>query len=459
MMQRTPNRRGGYSLRTLSAGVMSAAIVLAGCQAPQGTASGKAGSKQEDIADLVNRLHKQNQAQMQTQFYFMQNQIATLQASVNQLQSQLALAQREGTAPAAVASASAQPETPMPAAAKKAGADAPATSAPATPATPVAPANTSAPAPAAAALELTVDPALPAYVAAEKVSGRLRSVGSDTMDRVMQGWGEAFITHHDQLRVFSEGKGSSTAVPSLAEGVSDIGPMSRPIKEDEIKLINSRFGYDPTQLRVAVDALAIYVHPSNPVVKRGLTLAEIDAIFSSTRSRGLGKEITRWGDLGLTGEWADRPIILYGRNKVSGTASFFREEALKKGDFRPEVQELVGSEALVSNIAANPAAVGYSGIGYRTPSVAIVPIRVTDEAPLYMPDPEPAYHGQYPLARYLYLTIAVKPGSPLPPVLREFLTFVYSAEAQKIVAKDGYYPLAADIAAKELAKVGLTRNP
>ena len=302
---------------------------------------------------------------------------------------------------------------------------------------------------------LSLDPKLPDYVPQDKLTGRLRSVGSDTMDRLTQLWSDDFTKLHPQLRVFHEGKGSSNAPPALAEGLADVGPMSRPIKEDEVKMLNTRFGFNPTQVRVAVDALAVYVHPSNPIAQRGLTLAELDAIFSSNRKRGHPKDISTWGDLGLTGEWADRPVIVFSRNKASGTYGFFRDEALKKGDFKTTNREMVGSEAVVAGVAENPGAIGYSGIAYKNDKVFVAPLRVKDGAEAFLPEPEFAYSGQYPLARGLYLTFAVKPGAPLKALHRELVRYVFSRQGQQQVLHDGYFPLDAKAAADELAKLGL----
>jgi phosphate transport system substrate-binding protein len=302
---------------------------------------------------------------------------------------------------------------------------------------------------------LAVDAKLPDYAAQEKLTGRLRSVGSDTMDRLTQLWSDEFTKTHPGLRVFHEGKGSSNAPPALAEGLADVGPMSRPIKEDEVKMLNTRFGFNPTQVRVAVDALAIYVHPSNPIAQRGLTLAELDAIYSSNRKRGHPKDIATWGDLGLTGEWANRPVIVFSRNKASGTYGFFRDEALKKGDFKTTNREMVGSEAVVAGVAENPGAIGYSGIAYKNDKVFVAPLRAKEGAEAFLPEPEFAYSGQYPLARGLYLTLAVKPGTTLKPLHREFLRYVFSRQGQQQVAHDGYFPLDAKAAADELAKLGL----
>jgi len=310
-------------------------------------------------------------------------------------------------------------------------------------------------APAPEADPLAIDPALPDYKPQTKLTGRLRSVGSDTMDKVMEYWGEEFATYHN-IRLFHEGKGSSSAPPALSEGLSDVGPMSRSIKETEITLINQKFGYNPTQLITAIDALAVYVHPTNPLVQRGVTLPELDAIYSSTRKLGYPRDAKTWGDIGLTGNWGSRPIEVYSRNKVSGTYGYFNKVALGKGDYKTTNREMVGSAQVVAGVEASPYAIGYSGIGYKTPGVAVVPIAKGPGQPAYLPEPKHAYSGDYPIARPLFITIVNKPGTPLSDLHREFIRYVFSKQGQEQIKRDGFFPIDAGVAREELRKVGIT---
>ncbi|MDP0500484.1 MAG: phosphate ABC transporter substrate-binding protein [Verrucomicrobiota bacterium JB022] len=349
--------------------------------------------------------------------------------------------------------------------------DGPATSTPAraTPASqtgttprpaPIAPAPTPAPAPvtpppAPAPAAEAPKPMLPSYQPQVAVSGRLRSVGSDTMDKMMELWEGLFRQYHRRLNVLHQGRGSSTAIPALMEGSAEVGPMSRELKQDEIAAFQQRYGYPPTQIRVALDALGIYVHPSNPIAQRGLTLAELDAIFSSTRARGHGEAITTWGQLGLTGEWANAPINPYGRNNASGTYGFFRDEALQRGEYRPGVREQVGSAEVVDAVGNDRYGIGYSGIGYRTPAVATVPLKANAASRAYQPTEEDAASGNYALARFLNLALNIAPNTPPSDLQREFVTFILSREGQQLVTQDGYYPLTPKQAAEQLAKLGL----
>lgn len=294
---------------------------------------------------------------------------------------------------------------------------------------------------------------LRAYEAEETLSQRLTSTGSDTMDDLMAEWEEVFKRYHPNIRVSHSGQGSSTAIPALLDG-ADFGPMSREIRQSEINDFISRFGHPPVQLPVALDALAVYVNPNNPILEEGLTIAEIDAIFSSTRNQGYADEVRTWGDLGLRGRYANQPIRVYGRNAASGTFAFFRENVLDGGDFRDSYTALASSEAVVEAVARDPFGIGYSGIGYKTDDVATVD--VAEAGGRYVEaNGENALSGNYPLARFLYLTINHDPRSDSVNVLhREFMRFVYSPEGQRIVLDNGYYPVNRIIADQALGALG-----
>ena len=227
----------------------------------------------------------------------------------------------------------------------------------------------------ASAQQVKVDPAIAAYQKTSGVSGNINSVGSDTMNNMMALWGEMFLKMYPNVKIQVEGKGSSTAPPALISGTAQFGPMSRAMRATEIDQFEAKFGYKPTQIRTSYDALAVYVHKDNPIEK--LTLAQVDAIFSKTRKRG-GKAVTTWGQLGLTGDWANRPISLYGRNSASGTYGFFKEHSLKNGDFKDTVKEQPGSASVVQGVTEDRFGIGYSGIGYRTSGVKAVALAEAD---------------------------------------------------------------------------------
>ncbi len=302
---------------------------------------------------------------------------------------------------------------------------------------------------------VVVDPALPDYQPRAKVTGKIKSIGSDTMNNEMALWAEGFRGYHPQVKVEVEGKGSSTAPPALIAGTSTFGPMSRKMKSKEVDAFEKKFGYKPVQLRTSIDMLAVYVNKDNPIA--GLTLQQVDAIFSKTRKGGYPSDIRTWGDLGLTGEWKDKPIAIYGRNSASGTYGYFKKHALFKGDYKDEVKEQPGSSSVVQGVASDRYGIGYSGIGYKTSDVKVVPLAAEAGADVayVTAAPEHAYSGEYPLARFLYLTVNYKPGSELDNLRAEFLRFVFSKQGQEVVIKDGYLPVPAAVAASELKVVGV----
>ncbi|HXV14474.1 MAG TPA: PstS family phosphate ABC transporter substrate-binding protein, partial [Candidatus Krumholzibacteria bacterium] len=243
------------------------------------------------------------------------------------------------------------------------------------------------------------------------------------------------------------------APPALIAGTATFGPMSREMKNQEIDEFEAKYGYKPTGLRTSIDMLAVYVHKDNPI--ESLTMQQIDAMFSKTRKGGHKEDITTWGQLGLTGEWANKPISLYGRNSASGTYGYFKEHALFKGDYKDGVKEQPGSSSVVQGVASDRYGIGYSGIGYKTADVKAVPIKADAGSEAIPATPEFAYTGKYPLARFLYVYVNHKPGSELDPLRREFIRFMFSKQGQESVVKDGYYPLNSKIAGEELAKLGI----
>lgn len=302
--------------------------------------------------------------------------------------------------------------------------------------------------PALAAVEAD----LPSYQPATGVAGNLSSIGSDSLNNLMTFWAEAFRQRHPAVNVQVQGAGSSTAPPALVQGTANFGPMSRPMKENEIQAFLHRHGYKPTAVPVAIDALAVFVNQDNPLP--GLSLAQLDAAFSTTRLCGHAGPVATWGDIGLTGSWTGRDIQLFGRNSVSGTYGYFKEHALCKGDFKPGVNEQPGSASVVQSVSASLNGLGYSGLGYRTASVRVVPVQGRD-GHFYDATAADALAGRYPLARPLLVYVNKHPHRPLPPLEAAFLRFVLSREGQEIVEKDGYIPLPAAEAGKIRQLLGL----
>ena len=298
---------------------------------------------------------------------------------------------------------------------------------------------------------LSVDKALPAYQKVSGVSGSLSSIGSDTMNNLMTYWAETFRKMYPNVRPMIEGKGSGTAPTALQQGTAQFGPMSREMRQAEIDAFEAKFRYKPTELKTSYDALAVYVHKDNPLAK--LTLAQVEAIFSKSRKRGYKEDIRTWGQLGLTGEWASRPISLYGRNAASGTYGFFKEKAMLNGDYKTTVKEQPGSSSVVQGVENDRYGIGYSGIGYKTTGVKVVPVALADAGPFSDGSYADVASGKYALSRFLLLYVNKAPGKPLDPLVAEFVKLIFSREGQEAVVKDGYYPLSAAQAQAELAKI------
>ena len=309
--------------------------------------------------------------------------------------------------------------------------------------------NAQSAAPAAAEV-VTVDAKLPGYAVTSGVSGNLNSVGSDTLNNLMTFWSEGFKAKYPNVNIQVEGKGSGTAPVALTSGAAQLGPMSREMKSSEAAGFAAKFGHKPTKIAVAIDSLAVFVHKDNPV--SGLSMSQIDGIFSSTRKRG-GQDLATWGDAKLTGAFAGKTISVFGRNSASGTYGFFKETALKNGDYKSSVKEQPGSSSVVQGVASELGAIGYSGIGYKTSGVRALPLSVNDGEAFIEANYANCLNGTYPLARYLYVYVNKAPSKDMDKLTSEFMTFVLSKQGQEITIKDGYFPLPADVSSEGRASL------
>jgi len=283
-----------------------------------------------------------------------------------------------------------------------------------------------------------IDADIPAYKKASGVSGNLSSVGSDTLANLMTLWAEEFKRAYPNVNIQIQAAGSSTAPPALTEGTSNVGPMSRKMKAKELEAFEKKFGYKPTAIPVAIDALAVFVNKDNPV--KGLSIAQVDGIFSSTQKCKEASNISKWSDTGVSGKLGNMDIQLYGRNSVSGTYGYFKKKALCKGDYKATVNEQPGSASVVQSVSTSINAIGYSGIGYKTTGVRALPLSKTGTNYVEA-SPDNAINGTYPLARFLYVYVNKAPNKPLSPLEREFVKMVLSQQGQEVVVKDGYIPL------------------
>lgn len=283
---------------------------------------------------------------------------------------------------------------------------------------------------------------VPSYTRTPGVAGKISSVGSDTLANLMTFWSQEFKTLYPQVGFQIQASGSSTAPPALIEGTATIGPMSRELKPSEIRDFTRVHGYPPTVLKVAMDAIAIFVDRRNPI--SGMTLQQVDAVFSQTQYCGSDTRIEQWSQLGVDEVGYRSPIRTYGRNSVSGTYGLFKIMALCDGDFKNTVNEQPGSASVVLSVASGTGAIGYAAYGYKTAGVRAVPLGETLDSliPLSI---ETVRNESYPFARFLYLVINKKPGEPLPTLEREFLRFILSKEGQAQVIRDGYFPIREDV--------------
>ena len=301
--------------------------------------------------------------------------------------------------------------------------------------------------------QVKVDERLPEYKTVQGVSGTIKSVGSDTLNNLMTLWAEKFKEKYPNVQVEIEGKGSSTAPPALIAGASNFGPMSRKMKDAEVDEFEKKFGYKPVAVKTSIDMLAVYVNKDNPIAKSGLSMPQVDAIFSKTRKGGHSSDIGTWGQAGLSGAWSNSPISLYGRNSASGTYGYFKKHALFKGDYKDSVKEQPGSSSVVQGVASDKNGIGYSGLGYKTADVATVPLAKKDGGKFIPASPDSV--ADYPLARFLLVYVNKQPGKDLDPLRREFVKLIFSQEGQEVVVKDGYLPVSYEIAKQTLADVGI----
>ena len=276
---------------------------------------------------------------------------------------------------------------------------------------------------------------------ADAVSGTLTIVGSDTLSTLVLRWSEAFRQRNPAVRIQMQTPGSASAPIALLEGAADIGAMSRPMSAPEEASFRERYGYAPTGIAVAHDAIVVIVHPDNPL--NSITRRQLDAIYSDTLRCGAGEPITRWDELGLA-DFSDARsrILATGRNSASGTSEFFREQALCGGEYRADVVVWPGHGATVAAVAGNREAIGYAGIGYLNGLVKALAFAPSDDAAAVAPVMENVMNGDYALARPLYLYVNRRPDREPAPLPAAFLAYVLSDDAQTVVAEDGFLPLA-----------------
>lgn len=279
------------------------------------------------------------------------------------------------------------------------------------------------------------------------VSGSITSVGSDTLANLMTSWSVEFRQLYPQVKFQIQASGSSTAPPALTEGTANIGPMSREMKTTEISYFSRKHSYQPFVVKVAVDAIAIFVDSSNPI--EHLTLAQIDSVFSATRYCGSVNQVAYWQDLGVMSDYRRIKVKVFGRNSVSGTYGLFKKLALCDGDFKATVNELPGSSSVVQSVAYSNGAIGYAAYGHKTAAVKALSI-ANDKGEFIPANSTTIANSEYPLTRFLYLVVNKSPEKPLPLLEQEFLRFVLSKSGQQLVRQEGYVSIPKPLIERQL---------
>ena len=320
-----------------------------------------------------------------------------------------------------------------------------------------------------------VDARLPDYVPASVVSGELVAWGDGWIEDLWKLWGKAFAARHPGVSFRSFLKGTSTAVGALYTSTANIGLFGREIRPLEVVSWHRIFpGYDPLGFAVAgggydafakTSAPAILVNAENPIQR--ISLTQLDAMWSHDRKRGGAAPITKWGQLGLTGEWADKPITIYGLDENTGTAQYLEARVLKEGRWSYNVKVPPGApesmykgsgrdaaDALVRALETDKYAIGVAGFRNVTPKVKALAVAETDGGPFITGTRQTVLDRTYPLSRQIYIFVNKDPKKPWDPKIYEFLSFILSRQGQEAVAEEGgYLPLPASIIVAERAKL------
>ena len=316
-------------------------------------------------------------------------------------------------------------------------------------------------------LHAKASPALPAYKPVASLSGEIRSVGADTMEDLMKLWIAGFQKIYPNVKFQMEAKASGTAAPALTSGTADIGPVAREVLPNEAEPFRAKYGYDIFSVRVAggsyrtpgrTHAITFFVNAKNPIGK--LSFQQLDAMYSTTSKAGANQDIATWGQAGATGEWADKPIHLWGLKRPNGIAYFIQTRVLQGGDYKEGINEhttvgnLPALDAIARGVADDPYAIGYSGFANVIDGVKTVALAEKPKGPFYKGTFEEVASYKFPLSRVIYINLNRKPGTPIDPKVREFLKFVLSRDGQELVEKEGIFlPLTPEIVKQELAKL------
>ncbi len=316
-------------------------------------------------------------------------------------------------------------------------------------------------------LQPTLDPALPLYAPPPAaLHGAFRASASDVLPDLARRWIEAFERLNPGVRIeLAPPYAGSLGAQELAAGKIDIAFVSRELRPSDITAFRAKFGYPPLSVPICggtyrqygfLDAVGVFVNRANPI--DGLSFAQLDGIMSRTRFRGAAP-ITKWGQLGLSGAWADKPIHIYGVKPWNGFEEFVRQRVLSTPGHRGEWREGITFADTVFPIAAqvadDPDGIGYAGLAFVDSPVKLLPLRAAADAPYVAPTYENVALAEYPLSRLVYFNVNKPTGKPLPPALAEFLRFILSRQGQQQVLDQAIYlPLRARQVRASLQMIG-----
>ena len=310
-------------------------------------------------------------------------------------------------------------------------------------------------------LQPTLDPALPAYTPRKDIelSGHFKGAASDVLAALTKNWIAAFQKHYPNVSIdLPPPYAGSLGAVELAKGGLDFVMVSRELRPTDIAEFRKNFSYDPTSLPISggtyrhfgfLDALGVFVHQDNSIGR--LTFAQLDAIFSKTHHHG-GAAITTWGQLGLGGEWADKPIHVWAVKPWNGFEEFVRQRVLsvgeKRGEWRDDLNFVETVFPISPAVAKDRYAIGYAGLAYVGDGVKLLSLSADGAAAFLPPGYEEVARATYPLSRLVYVNLNKAPDKPLPPVLEEFVRFIVSGEGQQVILKQAVFiPLRAEQAA------------
>lgn len=246
--------------------------------------------------------------------------------------------------------------------------------------------------------------------------------GSDTMVQLAQRWSEQYMQGKKNVQVQVTGGGSGTGISALINGTTDICAASRPMKDSEKQQLLQKYQSSGVEVKVARDGLTVFLNTDNGV--KDMTLEQIKGIYTG--------KITNWKDVG----GKNAPIVLYGRENSSGTYEFFKEHVLNKEDFANTMQALPGTAAVVNAVKRDPNGIGFGGVGYSE-GLKECGIKVTADAPAYLPTKENIMSEQYPISRFLFLYLRKTPEGEI----KNFLDYILGPEGQKVITNEGFFPV------------------